>query len=277
MSELTAIDNSIISIGGSFVQVVPSTPVDPYNPLGLPPYTLRLLYRNVITPTFEKGTAVQVSSTPNVWDLTYENTAWIEILRNHTNLLEVLGANSTGVTNLYGAFNGCDRLERVALFDTSLVVGCEYLFSNCSNLEEVPLFDLSSCVTLKGTFEGCTSIKTIPQFNTSNVGNMMSAFEGCTYLRTVPLLDLSNNTTLSYTFNNCRMLQEIPLFDTSKVDSMGYAFCECRSVKRGALAIYQQASTQQNPPVEYGYAFFNCGINTKTGSAELARIPKSWK
>ena len=277
MSELTVIDNSIISIGGSLVQVVPSTPIDPYNPLGLPPYTLRLLYREGITPTFEKGTAVQVSSTPNVWDLTYENTNWTRILRNHTNLLEVLGANSTGVTDLYGVFDGCDRLERVALFDTSLVVGCEHLFSNCSNLEEVPLFDLSSCVTLEETFRGCASIKTIPNFNTSKVTNMVSAFEGCTSLRTVPLFDLSNNTGLAYTFDNCRMLQEIPLFDTSKVDSMGYAFNECRSVKTGALALYQQASTQQNPPVVYSYAFFNCGINTTTGSAELAQIPSSWK
>ena len=277
MSELTAINNSIISIGNSLVKVVASTPVDPYNPLGLPQYTLRLLYRGGITPTFNKGTAVQVSSSPNVWDLTYENTAWIEILRNHTDLFEVLGANSRGVTDLRVAFEGCDRLEKVALFDTSIVEDFSWSFRNCSNLEELPLFDLSSCFSLKEAFQGCSSIKSIPQFNTSNVRNMLSAFEGCTSLRTVPLLDLSNNTTLSYTFNKCIMLQEIPLFDTSKVDDLEYAFSECYSVKTGALALYQQASTQAKPPILHSYAFFNCGIDTTTGSAELAKIPKSWK
>ena len=42
----------------------------------LPDNTIRLLYKDGVTPTFAKGTATQVSQSPNVWDLTYNNTYW---------------------------------------------------------------------------------------------------------------------------------------------------------------------------------------------------------
>ena len=77
---------------------------DPYNPLNLPPYTIRLKYEEGTTPTFSKGTAVQVSQTPNIWDLTYNNTDWTQLLYQHASvhskasLIEVLGANTTNVT-----------------------------------------------------------------------------------------------------------------------------------------------------------------------------------
>ena len=60
----------------------------------LPPYTIRLKYKQGTTPTFSKGTGVLVDSTNNIWDLTYENTAWIRLLQNHTDLLEVIDANT---------------------------------------------------------------------------------------------------------------------------------------------------------------------------------------
>jgi len=58
---------------------------------------------------------------------------------------------------------------------------------------------------------------------------------------------------------------------------MRYTFDGCTSVESGALALYQQASTQSNPPQQHSYTFRNCGSNTTTGSAELAQIPNDWK
>ena len=31
------------------------------------------------------------------------------------------------------------------------------------------------------------------------------------------------------------------------------------------------------PPTQYSQAFWNCGIDTVTGAAELAQIPNDWK
>jgi hypothetical protein len=58
---------------------------------------------------------------------------------------------------------------------------------------------------------------------------------------------------------------------------MNYMFGECVNVQSGALALYQQASTQTNPPSNHGGTFYNCGSNTTTGAAELAQIPSDWK
>jgi hypothetical protein len=51
----------------------------------------------------------------------------------------------------------------------------------------------------------------------------------------------------------------------------------CGNVESGALALYQQASTQANPPSTHVETFYRCGINTVQGSAELAQIPSDWQ
>ena len=82
--------------------------------IDLPPYTIRLRYRDGVTPSFAHGTATQVSQSPNVWDLTYESGSWRNLLKEDVDLLEVLGANSTGVWRMDGMFNWCENLTSVA-------------------------------------------------------------------------------------------------------------------------------------------------------------------
>lgn len=41
---------------------------DPLNPLNLPPYTIRLLYKDNVTPSFSKGTgAAELAQIPSSW------------------------------------------------------------------------------------------------------------------------------------------------------------------------------------------------------------------
>jgi hypothetical protein len=58
---------------------------------------------------------------------------------------------------------------------------------------------------------------------------------------------------------------------------MSDMFWDCYNVESGALALYQQASSQARPPAYHYYTFYKCGINTTTGAAELAQIPSDWK
>ena len=277
-----------------------------YNPLNLPPYTIRLLYKDGTTPTFRKGAGVRVSSSPNIWDLTYENSDWSALLESkinpdHIDLLEVLGANTKGVTNMSHMFRACRNLESIMLFDTSEVTTmtymlseCNYLtnvplfdtsnvtdmswmFSVCTHLDEFPLFDTTNVTTMSGMFERCILLISVPLFNTSNVTDMSWMFSGCTSLTSMPLLDTSNVTVMSYMFSGCTDLIEITLFDTSKVDNMMRTFENCNNVRSGALALYKQLSTQAVPPTYHFQTFANCGINTTTGAAELAQIPSGWK
>jgi surface protein len=193
------IGNKILKIGGKLLTVYGDAPTP-----SLPPYTIRLKYQDGVTPTFyHGGTGVQVSSSPNIWDLTYENSDWLALLDSHTNLLEVMSANTTGVSSM------------------------RYMLRSCSALTSVSLLDTSSCTSMEYMFAGCSSIESVPLFNTSSVTNM------------------------------------------------AYMFYNCYKVESGALALYQQASTQSIVPSHNG-TFRNCGRDTVTGAAELAQIPSSW-
>ena len=68
----------------------------------------------------------------------------------------------------------------------------------------------------------------------------------------------------------------IPLFDTSSAVDVTEMCRNARYVTTGALALYNQMSTQANPPTSHSYCFTSCGSGTTTGAAELAQIPSSW-
>lgn len=244
----------------------------------LPAYTIRLKYTEGVTPTFAYGTATQVSTSPNVWDLTYESpyNAWNSLLQNHTALIEVLDANTTGITEMTNMFYGCTSLTAAPLFDTSSVITMSGMFSGCERLTTIPQFDTSSVTSMANMLKGCYSLTSVPLLNTANVRNMTDTFYECRSLTNIPLFDTSRVTSMSYTFYGCTDLAAIPLLDTSSVSDLGFAFCECVNVQSGALALYNQASTQATPPSYYAGAFSLCGSQTVTGAAELAQIPASW-
>lgn len=145
----------------------------------LPPYTIRLKFTNGVTPTFSKGTGVQVSSSPNIWDLTYQNTNWEELLDSQTDLIEVLGANTTGITNMEGLFEFCTQLTTVALFDTSTSLRTGRMFLGCSLLTDPPLFDTSNAYAMQSMFNGCTSLTAVPLYNTTNCQQIQAMFRDC--------------------------------------------------------------------------------------------------
>ena len=195
--------------------------VDPYNPLHLPPFTIRVKYKQGTEPEvvqpypfdthhrpYERTyTKTLVDAEDNIWDVTITDgqNDWRWLFNYGEDLLEVLGANSKGVNRSTYMFQYCNSLTSVALFDTSLVTEMGLMFDDCNSLTAVPLFDTSSAV------------------------------------------------------------------ETS------YMFANCYNVQSGALALYQQASTQANPPLYHSHTFHNCGRNTVTGAAELAQIPTDWK
>lgn len=236
-------------------KIWPITP-DPYNPLNLPANTVRVRTSDGNAPTKSDGasyeTATLVSGTADMYDVYKSGTSFSDLLSGSTNVVEVLGANTTGITNMDSMFYVCDSLTTVPLFDTSSVTYMGSMFAGTS-LTSVPLFDTSSVTIIASMFSDCTSLKSVPLFNTSKVTNMNRMFERCTSLTSVPL------------------------FNTSSVTTMNYMFRECKKVQSGALALYQQASTQTTPPSTHNQTFRNCGSNTTTGAAELAQIPSDWK
>ena len=108
------------------------------------------------------------------------------------------------------------------------------------------------------------------------ITNTMSMFSSCTSLNSVHLFDLSSATDTTSMFAFCTSLTSVPLFDLSSATDTAEMFVGCTSVETGALALYQQVSTQTTPPSNHSDMFTDCGSGTTTGAAELAQIPTSW-
>ena len=189
-------------------------PVDPYNPLGLPPYTMRLKFAEGYDPSVNLPLSewTLVDSTENIWDgkLNNGNKAFPPF-QNNTYLLECISANmrndmSSGfITSFQNKFNGCSNLVSVSLPCTDHVTRMDSMFKGCTSLTSIPAtLDTAACTNMSNMFNGCVNVQS------------------------------------------------------------------------GALALYQQASTQTTPPSRHTKVFTNCGSNTVTGAAELAQIPTSW-
>ncbi len=211
---------------------------DPLNPLHLPANTVRVRTNDGNAPLKDMSkathasydTAILVPGTTDVYDVYKSGSSFENLFYWSMNLVEVLGANSKGITNT------------------------QYMFKNC---------------------EYFTTISTV--FDTSSVTNMLGMFHNCAALLSIPLFDTSNVISMRAMFEFDGELTTIPLFNTSKVTDMERMFSFCREVQSGALALYQQASSQANPPTNHNSTFNKCGENTDTGAAELAQIPYEWK
>lgn len=255
---LTKCTDDLMMINNHLIECVegsgPVGPSDKFNPLNLPDNTIRVKYASGVTPTVGDS-RTQVDADNNIWDIYKQSNDWTEFFVTSAdihNVLEVLGANTSNVTNMKSMFRYADKLTSVALFNTKNV-------SDMTNM-----------------FQNCTSLTSIPKFYTKNVTIFSRMFNGCTALLEVPLFDTYSATNMENMFSGCSSIKNVPLFKTRVLGSMAGIFDKCYMVESGALALYQQASSQASVPM-HGYAFRDCGRDTVTGAAELAQIPSAWK
>ena len=152
-----------------------------------------------------------------------------------------------------------------------------------SNYESATLVtgttDVYDCYssTFDSLLSGANNVVEILGANLGNQTSLSAFCSNCASLTTVALFDTSNVTNMQQMFMNCTSLTTVPLFNTSSVTNVQFAFGSCINVESGALALYQQMSTQATPPSSHRWAFRNCGRDTTTGAAELAQIPSDWK
>jgi hypothetical protein len=158
--------------------------VDSLNPLGLPPFTIRCKFSTGYTPAPQGQSTgwdsqVCVDETNNIWDITKESTSWSRMLEYQDNLIEVLGANTTGVERMYATLNICKNLTKTTLFDTSSVIDMAYMYNEGNSLIECPIYDTSNVTTMRSMFCYCWNLKTVPLFDTSKVEDVARMFDSC--------------------------------------------------------------------------------------------------
>ena len=267
---LLSVNNKIISAFNTMIEAVD------YNVLGLPPFTIRVKYQADHEPDMSGVKKTLVDATNNIWDVTYENTNWSTLFKYQIFLLEILGANIIGVTDLYYTFYECRQLSSVAMFDTSTVTSMYGTFYYCDKLTSIPLFNTANVTNMRGLFGMCSSMSAVPDINTSNVKYVQGMFSYCSSLTELPDIDTSKVTNMERMCRSCTALTYIPELDTTSVSSIHDAFRNCPNVEYGALDLYNQLSTQLVDTSAVSGTFTGCGSATTTGSAELDQIPTSW-
>lgn len=208
-----------------------------------------------------------------------------------------------------GMFQRCLSLKEFPHINTAAVHNFDRMFMQCESMVIAPKIDLSSATYTGGMFNSCISLVEVPEYDTHNVMNMDQMFQGCTSLVELPDFDYSslegiewpnrNVGGLSYYCSGCISLEHVPDLNIPNCDGLYMAFTDCRSLKHipainckvgpyvddtfkncvnaesGILDSYNYLSSNQ--AWHHDSTFMNCGVNTETGSAELAQIPNDWK
>lgn len=275
----------------------------------VPNYTIRLKYRDNVTPQFLAGTATQVSSSPNIWDLYYNNNTWRGLLNGHSDLLEVMDANISAVTNTENTFRYCTALTSVCELNTVNVTTTQNMFESATSLLDAPVMNMSNVTGMSGMFHECRAMTSVPLYDTNKVTDIRFAFQGCSALPTVPLFDFSKVTlarnafclctslssapdfnlsaarNIALMFDSCSNLKKVPALKLQAVAtnpymdsyySMEYTFNGCRQVTGGALSLYRYATGIGVSDTNGHFCFLGCGYDTTQGRAELNQIPYNW-
>lgn len=225
----------------------------------------------------------KLAAVPNNWDLS--GAEQLDYMFYGCKALTSVGSLITSsAVNTSGMFATCSALVSAPAMDLTHCTDTTYMFGGDTVLTSVPLYSMGSVQSAGGMFSSCTALETLPAFDTHSVTTFWNSNRGgfamsCTALKAVPLLDTSSATDMRGMFSGCTALKAVPLLNTSSANLMGAMFANCTAVESGALALYQQASTQTTPPTNSANCFLNCGASADPSApihAEMAQIPTDW-
>ena len=258
---LLKIANRVLKIGGRVLRGV-----DPNNPYNLPPYTLRLRFVEGYVPEGVGGQVdvVLVDAQRNIWDLIYATNQVSYapfVAQNENLLLEIVGANVTGVSRMSQMFPNNKSLTKSCQFDSSSATTTQAMFDYCYALEAAPKLELSNVSRAESMFRFCRAMTYAPDMDLRNNYRFDSMFYGCWNLKEIP--DIQINPNISSRWNVSNMC------------------AQCYKAETGILRLYNKL---KEVPMLQGDGnklwrqgcFSDCGRETESGRAELAQIPSDW-
>jgi hypothetical protein len=190
-------------------------------------------------------------------------------------------AKNNNILGLMAFSNGNTKLIATPnlTFPSNRAITVEKMYYNCSALTSATLNGLH-CSTAYQAFIGCQNLTSATLSNCviEDARQMFGSINSgapCLLSDSLTMTNVKVVGSASAMFAKCN-LTTVPLFDTSETTSMTNMFAYNHNVESGALALYQQASSQATPPSSYSNCFAGCGRDTVTGAAELAQIPTDW-
>ena len=288
-------NGTVWSFNGSIVTSL----VDSENPQGIPPSTIRLKFSD---PNYNPSNHTfyvlsdpaniswrQVSSEPNVWDGYYPPyrsgayTSWQSMFQSkfndHTNIVEVVGANLEGVYRATQLFDSCSSLLSVSSFDFGSAIECQGMFKNCTNLRTVGDIAIHGDDLYDGTthagfpsvyqmFEKCSSLTTIGNVTLDHIISLENLFYDCTSLTSIGTLYAPEAVNLHSTFCNCTSLAICPPMTISTTASnFNSTFYHC-----GALTACPIIPTFLNNATNCGAMFAYCRSLTAFPEFDMSHV-----
>lgn len=185
----------------------------------LPEFSLRLKYNDGVIPTLidNKGTLIQRSTSPNIWDWTYEDYNWNGTSVYYPNL-QVWGKSIVPNMSTTDTLNPQDTVIEVLEGNTTGVRRMEYVFAANFNITTIPVIDTSKVTTMANMFMDCESLNSLPLLDTSKVESF-SGILGCSYYG-----------SSGYTYPHANKLTSLPNWDGSSCEYMQAAFAHCLSI-----------------------------------------------
>jgi len=128
------------------------------------------------------------------------------------------------------------------------------------HLGDVTMSDVTTDVKFNSDLESIGTIKFTPSVVSGTRNTFMRMFSGCTKLTEFPNV----------------VMPTIAAGSVEKPD-LYEMFSGMTNVGAGAYAFYQDLISKGYGTAQHYHTFYNCGINTQEGSADLAQIPSDWK
>lgn len=251
--------------------------------------------------TLTGATWTRVSAEPNIWlwdARGVETNDWSQAFyraftgspsSSATGSVNIISAGELTIPSFlgwtvspwYGMFRESLSLTDVCVLRFPNVTLSGQIFNGCKNINIAGLY-VPKTTSLKGAFKAgnkqTSNFTHVGQIvTTSALTDVEQMFFGAINLLEAPYFETSGVTNMKSILYRCSSIKSIPLYHTDSVTNVDTAFFGCTNVESGALAMYQQVSSQANPPKKHTTTFTDCGKNTTTGAAELAQIPSDWK
>lgn len=228
---------------------------DPYNPLNLPPRTLRVKFdNNVIEPVtyYQLGNWTYVSA--NTWDWTYDTDDWYGGLEDlgyfSLSNYSIIAGNTESITSMNQLFQDYgdpppDRkfsITACAPINLKNVVNANRMFHAAWNLLDMPALDYSHLLYTESMFERCTAMSSVIDNTFNSVVHADEMFNDCWSMSAYPQDSLLAVSSVSFTFTDCSSMTSNAIdfiqSHTNVVNSTG-CFRRCYSLSDSAQATAQ--------------------------------------
>ena len=206
----------------------------------------------------------------------------LKIINEKIRGLRLLLDNGNYVADVYGMFEGCERLANIGLspLNTSNITDMNYMFYRCRSLTSLDLTPLNTqnVTNMDHMFSGCSGLTSLDltPLDTQNVTDMGRMFSGCSGLTSLDLtpLDTSKVTNMNNMFSGCSGLTSLDLapLDTQNVTDMRHMFYDC-----SGLTSFTTGTTFKFVGIEYALygTWQNTAGETFNGNYNTANFPSN--